>query len=344
MKKTGLVLMVMVFLFTFTVFAAPAEKPGVYMIQKGDTLWWLEGYHRGDPSQWRRIVDENPFLKEPGRIYEKGGKTIALIKPGEQLKGLVELGILPREAPISEFQVQIPEPSRGMGNIWYLLLGLGIAAAVYGLYRLIRIFSDPATSGQPVVRGGLSANQPRDIENRFQQIASARIESGEPIPQRVGPIEEGFLSGYGRVQYRDRSEMKRLNREPAFRARFRFHDGREEDLFFLQRCANDVVLYHTRYIGFTFEPGRQVVPVAEPQVRPGVHPPLRVADSGEPAVTVARLEINGLEIVAPEGSTFTVSGDKIIIAISHAGDITIGRVEKIKKAKVVKSPAAAVAS
>jgi len=333
MKKVYLILMAMAIVFTFTsAFAQSSppslEKTGTYMIQKGDTLWWLEGYHRGDPNQWRRIVDDNPFLKEPGRIYEREGKTIALIKPGEQLQGLIELGILPRAIPISEFQVVSGASVESI--ILYILLGLAIAAALYGLYRLYRIFSDPATSGQPVILGGLSADRPRDIETRFQQIASSRTggDIHDHAPQRIGPIEEGFLSGYGRVQYRDRSEMRRLNREPAYRARFRFHNGTEEDLFFLQRCANDVSLYNTRYFGFTFESTHQVVP--EPQLT-------RAATTGEPpVVAVTRIEVNGLEITVPEGGIFHVTGDKITITVSHACDITIGQVKKAKKAKVVR--------
>lgn len=348
MKKVYMILMAMVviFLFSFTVFAqspsAPTEKAGVYTVEKGDTLWWLEGYHRGDPNQWRRIVADNPFLQEAGRIFERGGKTIALIKPGEQLKGLVELGILPREIPLSELQVQVPPQVSKSSNWLYLLFGLAIAVALYGIYRLYRIFSDPATSGQQIIRGGLSADRPRDIETRFQRIASERyeVQSGDFIrdhaPQRIGPIEEGFLSGYGRVQYRDRSETKRLNREPAYRARFRFHDGNEEDLFFLQRCANDVTLYNTRYLGFTFSPAHQVVP--EPQI---ARPSLRVAGTGEAqAAAITRIEVNGLEIRAPEGSVFSVTGDKVTISISRAGDIAIGRLKKTKKAKAVKSVAA----
>lgn len=340
MRKIGFILMALVIVFSFTSAVAQGqssstEKSGVYTIEKGDTLWWLEGYRSGNPSQWRRIVEENPFLNEAGRIYEKGDMTIALIRPGEELKGLVNLGIIPRAVPLSELQVQ-SEPQVESGSIWYLLLGLAIAAALYLIYRFRRVFSDPAASGQPVIRGGLFTNRPRDIENRFQEIAETRITRSDPVPQRISPIEEGFLTGYGRVQYRDRSEMRRLNREPAYRARFRFHNGTEEDLYFLQRCANDVVLFGARYLGFTFEHGYQVVP--EPQVQSGVRASLRVAASGAPTTT--RLEIGGLEITAPEGSTIQVANDRVIIAVSHACDITVDKGKKSKKAKTVKSAVA----
>jgi len=344
MKKTGLVLMAMavISLFSFAVFAqgssSPADKAGVYVIQKGDTLWWLEGFHRGDPSQWLRIVDDNPFLKEPGRIYEKDGKIIAVIKPGEELKGLVELGILPQEIPVSEFQVVLGAPVESI--IFFIMLGLAIAAALYGISRLYRILSDPATSGQPIVQGGLFAGRSRDIETRFQRIAETRAE-GDIAPQRIGPIEEGFLSGYGRVQYRDRSEMKRLSREPAFRARFRLQDGTEEDLYFLQRCGNDVTLYRARYFGFTFERTHQVVPEPQPAQTQAGRTSLRVAAVGEgQIVAVTKFRINDLEITVPEGSVFSVTDDKVNISISRAGDIAIGQLKKTKKAKAVKSVAA----
>jgi hypothetical protein len=341
MKKVYVILVLVVmgvfsFSAAFVAFAQSSPEKaetGIYVVKEGDTLWWLEGIHRGDPVQWRRIVEENPFLKEPGRIYEKGGKTIALIRPGEQLKGLVELGIIPKEIPISDLKVPAPVPV-SKPSAWYLwlLIGFAIAAAMYGLYRLLRLFSDPATAGQPIVRGGIPADRPRDIEGRFQQIAETRIASGEPIPQRVGPIEAGFLSGWGRVQYRDHTERKRLKREPAYRARFRFTNGVEEDLFFLQRCANDV-RFGARYRGFRFEPAGQVA--AEPQpagAQAGVvRPPLGVATDGAPV----KIQTNGLEISAPEGSVFAVAGDKITIAVSRACDITVAP-KKVKKTKATR--------
>jgi len=348
MKKVYLVLLAMVSIFLFTSVAvaqgstATSGNTPAYVVQKGDTLWWLEGYYRGDPSQWKHLVDENQFLKKPGRIFTKEEKTIVLIRPGEQLKGLVELGILPKEVPLSALQIS----KQSAWNTWYILLslaiGLAIAMAILGLYRLRRIFSDPATSGQPIIRGGLFADRPRDIEGRFQRIAEARIASGDPIPQRIGPIEEGFLSGYGRVQYRDRSEMRRLNREPAYRARFRFHNGTEKDLFFLQRCANDVILYNTRYLGFIFEPTHQVVPEPQATQTQAGRAPLRVAVAGEGlVVAVTKFRINDLEITVPEGSTFSVTGEKITISISRAGDIAIDHAKKAKRTKAVR-PVAAV--
>lgn len=197
-----------------------------------------------------------------------------------------------------------------------------------------------ATAGPPIVLGGISVSQPVAIEDRFARIAERRYGERNPsadlsvaAPQRVGEIESGFLSGRGRVQYRDHSETRRMHREPAYRARFRFPDGTEEDLFFLQPCANDVRFSGTRYSGFQWEPERVVIaspmpmsaPVPVESVASGLptRTPLRAVASPTPPV-MTTVAVGDIRVSIPEGSSVQIGRDgRIIIAVATACDVVV---------------------
>ena len=196
-----------------------------------------------------------------------------------------------------------------------------------------------ALAGPPVIPGGVAGDQPA-IETRFERIAERRYGERNPQadlsadrPERVGAIESGFLSGRGVVQYRDHSERRRLNHEPAYRARFRFPDGTEEDLYFLQLCANDVRFYGTRYRGFQWESERMIAPAPAPQAAPAPAPAaaqtpasgrasLHVVASVPPVMTT--VSVGDICVTIPEGSSVQIGRDgKISIAVAAACDVVV---------------------
>jgi len=294
-------------------------RSDVYVVKKGDVLYTLEGNYSGKPNQWRRLVDANPFLKNPGRIWVDGkGRTIALIRPGEKLRGLGELGIIPQPLPLDRLKVEAPAPivpapmpKADHSWLWWLVLALCallIFAAFLASLVAFRIQNNreinrrrqeieqqrrrieeqaaadvqrerelgqnPITSGQPFVPGGIPATEPNRIADHFAQQAAQRYSERHPgidpatvRPIRVGPIEEGLISGEGMVGYLDRARPRRINPPvPGYQARFRFPDGTEEVMQSLVGCMNPVY-YGEGMRGFTFTPGRVIVPapvVAQP--------------------------------------------------------------------------------
>ena len=225
--------------------------------------------------------------------------------------------------------------------LWFLALVAAIVLALlWVLYRdglLSRSRQSAGLAGPPIVQGGISTSQPDAIENRFERIAERHYGERNPSadlsadrPERIGAIESGFLSGRGTVQYRDHGESRRLNHEPAYRARFRFPDGTEEDLYFLQLCANDV-RFGTRYRGFRWETERIVVPL--PTATPATVPapatastptPLRVVKPTEPA-KLTTVSVGGTEVTLPEGSSVRLETDgRIVVSIATACEMTIG--------------------
>ncbi len=125
---------------------------------------------------------------------------------------------------------------------------------------------------QPIIPRGNSPGESERIEARFNRIAERHYGETNPYlisekrPVRIGPIEHGYMNGRGRVEYRDQTVERRLENEPAYRARFRFPDGTEQELFFLQACGNDVYA-GTRYSGFTFTADRVILTAPAPVVK-----------------------------------------------------------------------------
>lgn len=307
----------------------------VYIVQPGDNLWDLEEFFQGNPQKWRRLLDLNPYLKKPGRVVNRNGKTIVIIKPDEELRGLQELGILPTRVPIQNLRLQRTASS----DFWFwVAVALLVIAVLFALHLgfLRGRRRDPVTSGEPVVPGGILPGESERVRNHFDAIANRRFASSvpnTPRPVRIGPIESGFLSGNGVVRYRDGNEQHhQLNRQPAFRARFRLPNGAEETLFFLQGCANDVTFSETRYVGFVWETEEQIVPAPAPvPVQPERVVPLRaVIDS-----TVAtKFTVDGIEIIAPAGTELRVSGANTstsLIVPQGGGEVSIRKVQKTKK-------------
>lgn len=340
--------------FCSPAFGQPPEVPEEqtpHVIQSGETLWDLSGEYFKDPTVWEKFKDLNPYLKEPGRIYPRGEKIIAKIFPGEVLWATEEMKKHLRLLPGSEVTALLgPQPTmapQSSFSLWqlltsplpwwlWLLLGIVMVSLLYALYR--RFFSNPATAGEPVVQGGISPNRSQDLENQFQRIAERHWGERNPSanlaverPVRVGEIEEGTLSGWGTIQYRDRTETRHLHNEPGYKARFRFADGHEEDIFFLQRCANDVTYAGTRYLGFTFRPGRTVVAAPSPtsSAQPG--------PNGEMRLTTVHLE--GLTIILPEGSDVRLKDGDITLFLGRSCEVVIKKEEDAEQPSPQPQPA-----
>ena len=341
---------------------AENPPPATYQVQPKDTLWDLSAAYRGDPLKWAEVLGANPFLKEKGRIFNHpDGRVIVLIRPGEELAGLDRIGIKAEMIPIANLGLAPATPASATPVLnlvvasastestsvatapFYQALVFGIPLwllAVVIILILIVIYMsyrnrlrNQATGRVPMIPGGITASQSATIEHRLERIAERHYGERNPSadlaserPQRISEIARGFLSGKGVVQYRDRTERRRLNREPAYTARFRFPDGSEETLYFLEACANDVVFRGTRYEGFHWEAERTIAPMPAPatQVQPVAvgRTPLRAVPSAALAMTT--VAVGDIRVTIPEGSSVALEKDgRIVITVSAACDIAI---------------------
>jgi hypothetical protein len=255
MKKVK-ALLALLLLVASVAFAAVTQSNGVgtnvstYVVQKGDTLWDLARVKRDNPWAWKQVLDENPVLKKPGRVFEKDGKTIVLIKPGEKLFGLEKYGFLPMPIPsqpsggtltytlLRDLPVEEPEMSW-----WVPFLGvLLVLLALYALF-LLSTRKDAATNGPAMVKGGVNDVTARD---RFQAMASEQFgrRTGQSFPVQSFQIlkqQRGRASGMVNVRYADGSEAARmLNDQVAYKAQVRFPDESEGTLYMLAACGNDL--------------------------------------------------------------------------------------------------------
>lgn len=341
---------------------APGPTPVTYEVQEGDNLWTLADLYRGDPTKWTQLLEMNPFLSEKGRIFEnKDGKLVVLVRPGERLAGLEELGITPAPLPISALAPRAPaststSASSEGGMSWLqilLILLFALLALAFAIALATGLFRSPVRSGPPVVPNGIPPNNPRGIADRFRDMADRRNGELHPTtamanlvrPRRIGPITEGTLSGIGSVGYDGGVRMPRvMHNEPAYRARFQFADGHQEELYFLQGCANDVVLQGARYFGFTFREGRAVAepPAPQPAVAETTQPTTLRAVPQQPPV-FAKMTLLGQEYSVPVGSEVAVEDGAVRITVPHACEIRVRQIETRKastKPKAVASPKA----
>lgn len=366
-RMATLVLIVLAVLWTVPAitFAQTPSNPAVYNVEKGDTGWELARTYYDDPVEWRAIVKLNPFLQDPGRVFEKNGKIILLLKLGEQLIGLEKLKVTPPKAVQIDQLVASPKTAdtssaKQSGSFpWWivalLLTALVIAALTWlGIYRFRKnrrqrllseeneaqerqaaearereLTQNPITSGVPMVPGGIPPSEPARLENFFDQQATNRFAQMHSTLDRtaiqvvrMGPIEEGTISGEGLVGYLGGQFRPRRIDSPirAYQARYRFPDGTEEILQCLMACMNPLQYGGDTYRGFTFTPTQAVVPVPEPE-RPALQP------APHPAMAVRRIR----EEASEEGRSTLTIGDRVItidrgahIAMDEAtGNVTI---------------------
>lgn len=305
---------------------AYSAEAASYTVKPGDTLSELTYDFQGDggPRKWQEVIKVNPFLKEPGRVFERGGRTIVLIRPGEKLAGLERLGVETKAIPLSELKVtgelkaaEKPEPATKDRKLETLLAVLVFLLLIPFLFW--HRFRRPASqAGPPVVPGGITS--PEDADRMLQAISQRRWGrinptanlATEPGPTRISPVVKGFLNGRGRVQYNAEETPVRLMRnEPAYSARFRFPDGKEEELYFLQECGNEV-RRGVRFLGFTFTPERVEEPVAAQTQAPAE----TVSQSAQPMATV--FIDDGRKICFPVSHSVVIIGDEVRILSPEA--------------------------
>lgn len=326
--------------------AQTTAEEDVYVVQQNDTLYRLSGVYLNDPEKWREVLTENPFLTERGRIRElEDGRIIVIIRPGEVLRGLQRLGIMPdavgtdqlppvAESTIVEFKNSTAEVETAFGmamTLAWLLLALVTVAAIWAIWayktgRLVSINEereremrlDPVTSGPPIIVGGVRSTETERLSRAMETAAvteylrlNPNVDRTSVRVDRIGPVEEGMISGSGMVGYADRARSRTIDPpQPGYRARFRFQDGREDNLMSLQGCMNPCY-YGEGFSGFTFEPRQTVVATPEPErtaPQPVAHPAMvaratRTAAEGEGHSTVT---IGDKVLEFGRGAHFTV--------------------------------------
>jgi hypothetical protein len=340
-----------------------------YVVQRGDTLWGLSKAYQQNGDAWRTLITKNPWIND--RIEDLGdGEARVLIYPGEIIKGLTRAQVEGAEPIVVglhvplDFGVSTTLFKKGdtlpierqktdlyaTGSAEALLFGLFVilamvlAAFTYLVYLAMQSRKDPVSSGEPLVRGGINSGPTEwsQVTEHFNGVAVRRQEQlgwngyGNPGPERIGDIESGFLNGFGRVRYANGNEEPRQMRDtPAYRSRFRFTrpDGtrHEEDLFFLQGCANDVRM-GTRYLDFAFTREREVqAPPPQPETIQRPHEVVAIGNVGADGTTT--LVVGDREMQFTAGSRITVR-DKGVVDVRFGDGMSLSIIpSKAKKTK-----------
>lgn len=329
MKRMVVMFLLMTLILTTSAFSQENET---YIVQQGDTGWDLSRQYYDDATVWQRIVDMNPFLQGPGRVFEdEDGRIILIIRPGESLAGLENLGIAPPTAvsienlvrPLLTTSVTAESEATFPRWIWPVIFQIIFAAFAIAWLSILwqnkreqqkrevresELRQDPVASGPPIIQGGVRPSDTERLTQAFDELAVAdylRLNPGTVRStirvERIGPIETGMISGEGMVGYADGARPRRIDpAQPGYRARFRFPDGREDLLMSLQGCMNPCY-FGEGMSGFTFTPREEVVPT--PAATTSTPVPVH------PTVAVQRVR----EKAGREGQNTVAVGDHIMV-------------------------------
>jgi len=229
-------------------------------VKIGDNAWGLSEKNFGTGVEWRRIIDLNPFLQEPGRVWYDHNKKMwfCMIHPGEILNKPASIEPLPILTPdYSKDSVVNHEINLIQEYFWmWMIILIGISFFI--LWVILKGIRDmkirkmnPVTAGEPQVQGGVDDRRARA---RIQSIASQQFPSANIV---IKNIRRGKLSGDAVVYYNENTHHSlwdklvsifygeslntkriKLNDVDGYAGEIIVNDT-EQTIYFLQGCGND---------------------------------------------------------------------------------------------------------
>lgn len=313
--------------------AQDMSKVGCLSVQGGDSLWRISARVQQDPTLWERIYERNPFLQKNGRRFVNPANrwTYVLIRPGEQLCGLDELGIVPKLADTKDLTAMgfaPPKPEKVFVRLpspweyfWFWMTPLLIAMALLVLYAFFS--RDPTRVGAGRVREEGIHTPTAAAEHFRQQLAQ---EFGAPAAfAQILSMVRGRAYGWARISDCVGTFFRRLLRgEPTWEVRARFRDGRQVIRYSLMACANDVRAGGGMMPGFGFlfvveenvtdsirpavPPQPAPTPASTPQTAPAPAPLQETVDplpaSGSVTIHVPGDQDEEIQLREPDGEGF----------------------------------------
>ncbi len=208
-----------------------------YKVQKGDTLWDLSGKHLGSSLKWEQIYQANPELHKPGRRFQKNGKTIVILKPGELLNGVTPVvSVTPVEVqpsvvpapPVVSTVVQQPLTKTVYVEMvpWWLWTVLALALLlivllVYWINRSERRFDGLTEEYQ---------SKNRDLERSEEVVRIQRTQLNilaDPVTSGPAFVPEGVVSTTAGQHFQKmaaRQWDRKTNRGPIDPTRIKVRD------------------------------------------------------------------------------------------------------------------------
>lgn len=261
-----LVLTVTIFTPSF-VFAqgGTGESSSDYVIKSGDTLYELSGKNFNDPNLWARIIEKNQFLAKPSRQLKKDGKLIVVIRPGERLIGLQDLGVVPNPIDISGFRLEsTPAPASSVSknslvvspklaspesiSLWYyswlLWWIVGIALVFFIARWILNVkLSNPLGSG-PRTSLGIYSNQAVDLAKKLlvREHYERTDELLQPDQFSIRVVKAVYVKGYANILYPGTKgwALKKFTGEEAFEVIFELPGDELKHIYLLKSTGNQI--------------------------------------------------------------------------------------------------------
>lgn len=262
-----------------------------YTVQKGDTLWRLSGKYLGSALLWEQIYQANPFLRGRRYQDNNGETIVILkpgeVLNGLTPLGIQAVEDAPLLSTLKGETVEITS-EKIPSWMWFFFLALSILTLyIFSLWRKnvselyaekdkhektkdiaydrgvkvdnlgtnLKLLEDPVTSGPAFVPEGVTT---ATAGQHFQNMAARQWERetnrGPIAPSMIRIREIVSGHGWGRmvISYSNgRNEERILTGQRLYRGIATFPDNKEETLYMLQGCGNDV-----RYLGNRNDPSQ----------------------------------------------------------------------------------------
>ncbi len=185
------------------------EKGAEYVVQSGDNLWNLAGTRLDDPQLWKELVESNPFLNEPGRVFKRNGKTIVILRPGEKLVGLEKFGVKPMLPEPLLVPLELKNTTEITSSVWtewpFLLLAIAsVMGLLYWLHILHFVPDETVRPAAPAVAAGSA-------------VAAVPVASVATVNASVERKDELISFEFTRGDAKNPNSMVRVkNGSPAF--------------------------------------------------------------------------------------------------------------------------------
>ncbi len=217
-------------------------------VKTGYTAWGRSKIYFGNGENWRMVIAKNPILQQAGRVYQDTvtGIWYAMMHPGEILNMNDTTHLKPvftdtlQKVIPPPFVMGVPKDDLDFWKGFCFILVIILIFLVFFWEHIKpkknKENENPVTAGTPQVPGGINDN---GAQNRINEIA--REQYGNTANIVVRNIRRGRLSGSATVFYADKpnGEKRTFENVIGYAGEITV-DGKEQTVYFLQGCGNDV--------------------------------------------------------------------------------------------------------
>ncbi len=223
---------------------------GVYYVVEGDCLYDLSGEFLRS-KEWETLQKQNLYLKEPTRLVKTNSKTVILLYPGEELRGLTAnipvknaavtagVGTINNQRPLEE----TPQLLKLASTTNILLAIWVVTVLIWLLYNYRKINQSRVASGGPPMRNPVLMYAGVPVSGQELTTAAKRLHDISRNGSRLAVIYKTTLSCEKiHVEYSSgKTKSVVFNKEPIYMGVFEKNKKITDVVLFHGYCLNGVL-------------------------------------------------------------------------------------------------------